>query len=83
MYYNGADSHLFLNDTEIHKFKEKESEIIAIPCLGNTSKEFSPDNLKKTGLNEYVYDFSVDSDAIAVDDIFNIYKYLVKKNNII
>ena len=28
--------------------------------------------MKKTGLNGYVYDFSVDYDAIAVDDIFTI-----------
>ena len=41
------------------------------------------DNIKKIGLNKYVYDFGVDYDAIAVDDILNIYKYLMKKNNII
>ena len=29
-------------------------------CLGNVSREFSVDNMKKTGLNEYVYDCSVD-----------------------
>ena len=34
------------------------------------------DNIKKTGLNGYVYDFSVDYDAIAVDDIFDIHNYL-------
>ena len=40
--------------------------------------------MKKTGLNRYVYDFSVDYDAIAVDDILDIYKYLMEKkwNNI-
>ena len=38
-------------------------------CLGNISKDVSIDNMKKTGLNGYVYDFSVDYDAIAVDDI--------------
>ena len=38
--------------------------------------------MKKTGLNGYVYDFSVDYDTIAVDDILNIYMYLMKKNNI-
>ena len=36
--------------------------------------------MKKTGLNGYVYDFSADYDAIAVDDILYIYKYLMKKN---
>ena len=36
--------------------------------------------MKETGLNGYVYDFSVDYDAIAVDDILDIHKYLMKKN---
>ena len=39
--------------------------------------------MKKTGLNGYVYDFSVDYDAIAVDDIIDIQKCLNKKNNMI
>ena len=46
-------------------------------------KTFFVDNMKKTRLNGYVYDFSVDYDAIAVDDILDIQKYLMKKNNII
>ena len=29
--------------------------------------------MKKTGLNGYVYDFSVDYDATDIDDIKNIY----------
>ena len=39
--------------------------------------------MKNTRLNGYVYDFSVDYDAIAVDDILDIHKYLMKKNNMI
>ena len=39
--------------------------------------------MKRTGLYGYVYDFSVDYDAVAVDDIRDIHKYLMKKNNII
>ena len=39
--------------------------------------------MKKTGLNGYVYDFSVDYDAIAVDDILDIHNYLMKKNDTI
>ena len=39
----------------------------------------SADNMKKTGLNGYVYDFSVDYDSANVDDIKNIYKYFMKK----
>ena len=46
-------------------------------------KDFSVDNMEKTGLNGYVYDFSVDYDAISVNDILVIHKYLMKKNNII
>ena len=33
--------------------------------------------MRKTGLNEYVYDFSADYDAIAVDDILDIHKDLI------
>ena len=84
MHYNGADRYLFVNGTEIYKFKAKDSEIVATPlCLGNISKDFSVDNMKKTGLNGFVYDFSIDYDAIAVDDILDIHKYLMENNNII
>ena len=84
LHYNGANSYLFINVTESHKFKAKDSEIVATPiCLGIISKDFSVDNMKKTGLNRDVYDFSADYDAIAVDDILEIYKYLMEKDNII
>ena len=67
LHYNGASSYLFVNGIKIHEFKAKDTEIVASPlCLGNISKDFSVDNTKKTGLNGYVYDFSVDYDAIAV-----------------
>ena len=46
-------------------------------------KDFSVDNMKKTGLNEYVYDFIVDYNAIKTDNILDIHKYLVEKNNMI
>ena len=39
--------------------------------------------MKRTGFNGYVYDFSVNYDAIAVSDIKNIDRYLMKKNNIV
>ena len=84
LHYNGANSYLFVNGTEIHKFKAKDSEIVATPlCLGNISKDWSVDNMKKTGFNGHVYDFSVDYDAIAVDDILDIHKNLMKKNSMI
>ena len=84
LHYNGANSYLFVNDTEIYKFRAKDSEIVTSPlCLGNISKDWSADNMRKTGFAGYVYDFSDDYDAIAVDDIKDIHKYLMKKNNIV
>ena len=48
LHYNGANSYLFVNGTEVHKFKAKDSAIVASPlCLGNISKDFSVDNMKK------------------------------------
>ena len=39
---------MFANGTEISKFKAKDSEIVASPlCLGNISKNWSTDNMKK------------------------------------
>ena len=36
LHYNGANSYLFINGTEIYKFKAKDSEIVASPlCLRN------------------------------------------------
>ena len=39
--------------------------------------------MKKTGFNRYFYDFSVDYDDTDVDDIKDILKYLMNKNNIV
>ena len=84
LYYNGANSYLFVNGRKIIKFKAKDSEIVAYPlCLANVSKDRAIDNTKKNGLKGYVYDFSVDYDAIAVSDILDIQKYLMKKNEIV
>ena len=75
---------MIVNGTEIYKFKAKDSEIVASPiCLGNISKNCLVDNMKRTGLNGYVYDFSVDYDSIVVHDIKNIHKYLMEKDNIV
>ena len=84
LHFNGDNSFLFVNGNEIHKFKAKDSEIVATPlCLGNISRGFSVDNMKKTGLNGYVYDFGVDYGAITVNDKLDIHKYLMEKNNMI
>ena len=84
LHYNGAKSYLFVSGTEIYKFKAKDSEIVtSLLFLGYISKDQSTDNMKKTGFTGYVYDFSVDYDSIAVDDIKDIHKYLMGKNDIV
>ena len=76
--YNGANSYLFVNDTEIIKFKAKDSAIVASSlCLGNISKDWSTDYMKKTGLTVYVYDLSADYNAVTLDDIKDIHNYLI------
>ena len=84
LHYNGPDSYIFVNGTEIYKFKAKDSETVAGPiCLANISKDWSVNNMKRSGLTGCVYDFSVDYDPTAVDDIKDIHKYFKKKNNIV
>ena len=73
-----------MNGTEIIKFKAKDSEIVAGPlCLGNISKDWSTDNMKRAGFNGYVYDFSVDYNVTDVDDIKDSHKYLMNKDDIV
>ena len=51
LHYNGENSYFFVNGTEICIFKAKDSAIVASPlCLGNISKDWSTDNMKKLGL---------------------------------
>ena len=82
--YNGANSYLFVNGTEIIKFKGKCSEIMATSlCFGNISKFWSADNMRTSRFTGNVYDFSVGYDAIDFDDILDIQKYLMKRNNVV
>ena len=83
LHYNGNNSFLFFNATKIYQFKAKNSEIEKYPlCLGNISKDFTANNMKKTGLNGYVYKFSVDYNIIDTSNIINILKYLMKKHDV-
>ena len=48
LHYNGKNSYLFVNGTEIYKFKAKDSETVPSPlCLGYISENWSEDNMKK------------------------------------
>ena len=80
LHYNGANSYLFVNVTEIIKFKAKDSNIVASPlCLANISKDWSVDNMKKARFTGYIYDFSADYNVVTLDDIKDIHNYLMKK----
>ena len=82
LHYKGSNSLLFVNATKIYHFKAKGSKTKRYPlCLGNNSKDFLVDNMKKTGFNGYVYDFSVDYNIVDISNIINIHKYLIKKKN--
>ena len=73
-----------MNDIEFYKLKAKDFEIVATPlCLGNISKDWSVDNMKKNWFNGYIYDFSVDFDSTDVDDIKYIHNYFMKNNDIV
>ena len=60
LHYKKENSYLFVNGTESHEFKSKDSEILAHSlCLGDIWKDWLVYNMKKTKLSGYVYDFSV------------------------
>ena len=55
LHYNGSNSFLFVNATKVYQFKAKNSEIKDYAlCLGNVSKGFTINNMKKTGLKGLV-----------------------------
>ena len=83
LHYNGANSYLFVNGNEIHKFTAKDSKTNPYElCLGNISKDWSIDNMKKTDLKGYIYDFSIAYNAISISDIRDIDKHLMENNKL-
>ena len=51
LHYNGGNSFIFVNATKLYQFKGKSSEIKDYTlCLGNISKDFTINNMEKTGL---------------------------------
>ena len=84
LHHNGVNSYLFVDGKEIVKFKAKDSKIVASPlCSGNFSTDWSTDNMKKTGLDGYVYEFNVDYNKLNYSEtIPYIHKYLMLKYSI-
>ena len=85
LHYNGDNSYLFVNGKQEQelKFKAKDEQIVKEKlCLGNISDDWTASNAEKTGLFGEVYDFAVDYTAVSVGEIYNVHRYLMKKNGI-
>ena len=79
LHYNGSNSFLFGNAKKIYKFKAKDTKIKDYAlCLGNISKDFAINVMKKTGLKAIVNFFSVDFNPVDTNDILDIHRYLMK-----
>ena len=87
LHYNGDNFYLFVNGGEELKFKSKtfDNEMKQnILCLGNLSSDWSSINSTNTELYGSVYDFAVDYSLVnSVGTIYDIHRYLMKKDNII
>ena len=58
LHYNGSNSFLFVNAKKIYEFKAKNSEIKDYAlCLGNISKDFKINNMKKSRNKKELYAF--------------------------
>ena len=83
LHYNGDDSYLFVNGKKVIKFKAKKQSVLEKLSLGYITADFNQADRKSTGLYGYIFDFSVDFNAISNDKIHDIHAYLMKKNDII
>ena len=80
LHYNGDNSYLFVNGKQELKFKAKDDQIVKeILCLGNISDDWTAANAQKSGLWGEIYDFAVDYTGTNIGDIYNIHRYLMKK----
>ena len=64
LHYKGNESYLYVNKTEICKFKAKDSISWYYFCLGNISNNYTKDDQSGISLDGAVYDFSVDHSSI-------------------
>ena len=63
----------------MYQFIPKDPEINPYPlCLGHISKDFTIDNMTKTGLKGCARVFSVDYNIVNANNILDIHKCLMK-----
>ena len=82
LHYNIDNSYLYINGQQVTHFKAKDSEINKHPlAFGNITDilDLSDDDIENNKLYGYIYDFSVDYNAIKNDEIINIHNYLTNK----
>ena len=84
LYYNGDDSHLFVNGKQEVKFKcNAESLVKEKLCIGNLSDTWTTSGSEKTGLYGNIYDFVIDYKPIVrVDPIRDMHRYLMIKHSL-
>ena len=83
LHYNGENSYLFVNRKSIFQFKADNGNpnFATLFFLGSISDGFHANESSKLFLEENVFDFSVDYNAIDKSDTLDIHKYLMVKNN--
>ena len=82
LHYNKSESYLFVYSIEPGKFKAADSGILSDPiCLGCIS--YDDTHGHKSGLDGYVYEFSVGYKPTKVDEVKKIHKYLINKHGIV
>ena len=80
--YNGDESYLYVNKTEISKFKTSNNKRWYKFCWRSLSKDFTKDKQSEISMNGIVFDFWFDHSPITKEDILNNHQYLIIKNNI-
>ena len=75
--YSGDESYLYVNKTEICKFKANDNISWYNFCSASRSKDFRNDEHIEISLNSTLYDFSVGHSFIKKEDILNIHQYLM------
>ena len=85
LHYNGDKSYLFVNGKEIYMFKANNLCVNFPPhvSLGSISNKFSYTEAEEVFLKRIVYEFSIAYREIAVDNILDIHKYLIKENGVV
>ena len=80
LHYNGSNGFLFVNARKVYQFKAKNLEIkYHALCLRNISKDFTINDLKKTGLKDVIiFLVVVDLNPIDTNNVLAVHKYLMR-----